>query len=339
MRVQFSKNGSYLWKKEKHKHFFDWLGKELGYKEMDDWYNVTKEDIYKHGGVGLLSHHYGDSPSRALQLVYPAHNWIPWRFGYTPRGFWNKQENHRKFFDWLGKQLGYEKMDDWYNVTKEDIHKHGGVGLLNQYYNSSSSKALQAIYPEHNWIPWRFGYTPHGFWETKDNHRRFFDWLGKQLGYREMDDWYNVTLEDIYNHGGQGLLSDYYNSSPSKALQAVYPENYWMLWRFHIAPRGLWSSVQGVKEHERQLLEWLGKQLEICHLDEWYRISLSDIRKIAPLSIIDSHRSLGRMLQSAYPHHQWDISKLLKLGGPPKAAQRTIAKAVKRLFPGEGNAF
>ena len=38
--------------------------------------------------------------------------------------------------------------------------------------------------------------------------------------------------EDIYKNGGQGLLTGYYNGSPSKALLSVYPEHNWELERF-----------------------------------------------------------------------------------------------------------
>src|SRR5205823_4894798 len=78
-----------------------------------------------------------------------------------PRGFWKVKENHKKFFDSLGTKLGYKSMEDWYKVTQEDIHKHGGRGgLLCIYYNGSPSLALESIYPEHNWELERFKNKP-----------------------------------------------------------------------------------------------------------------------------------------------------------------------------------
>ena len=47
----------------------------MNYKSMDDWYNVTTERIHKNGGGGLLSTYYNNSPSSALQNIYPQHNW------------------------------------------------------------------------------------------------------------------------------------------------------------------------------------------------------------------------------------------------------------------------
>src|SRR5688500_5103672 len=103
----------------------------------------------------------------------------------TPRNL-PQQTDNRRFFDWLGEQLGYKHMDDWYRVTLKDIYKHGGKGILYRCYNGSPSKALQTVYPEHNWTLWRFGRTPKGFWEKSENRRNFFDWLAHHLGFKEM---------------------------------------------------------------------------------------------------------------------------------------------------------
>src|SRR5689334_5154791 len=65
-----------------------------------------------------------------------------------------------KFFDWLGEHLGHKSMDDWYNVAKYNIYDNGGSGLLDYYYNSSPSKALKSVYPQHNWVAERFRNKP-----------------------------------------------------------------------------------------------------------------------------------------------------------------------------------
>ena len=101
-----------MWAYSTVSKFFNWLGKQLGYKEMTDWYNVTKEDIQKHGGAGLLASNYGDSPSKALKGVYPEHNWMLWNFNVIPMRYWGNGENQRTFFQWLGIQLGFEKLSN-----------------------------------------------------------------------------------------------------------------------------------------------------------------------------------------------------------------------------------
>ena len=81
----------------------------------------------------MLDSFYNGSPSQALQAVYPEHEWLPWKFSNSPKGFWKKKENQKKFFDWLGKELGYKTLDDWYNITTSTIDKHGGGSMLDSF--------------------------------------------------------------------------------------------------------------------------------------------------------------------------------------------------------------
>jgi len=46
-----------------------------------------------------------------------------------------------------------------------------------------------------------------------------------------MDDWYNATVEDIYENGGKRVLW-YFHGSPSSALTTVYPEHSWDMKQF-----------------------------------------------------------------------------------------------------------
>lgn len=126
-------------------------------------------------------------------------------FVRVPKSLWSKENNRRQFFDWLGKQLGYKNMDDWYSINMNDIAKFGGDGLMSHYYNNSPSSALLSVYPEHNWdfkkfvgVPKRlwqnknhsrekfFGkgceQAPHSYWTKIENRVQFFTWLGLELG-------------------------------------------------------------------------------------------------------------------------------------------------------------
>lgn len=261
--------------------FFTWIAGKIGYNSMDDWYNITLEDIcnYQHG-KDLMYHYFSGSPFVALQLAYPDHNWLPWKFRKTPKRFWAKRENHLSFFCWLGKELGYQSMDDWYNVTHDDIHRHGGFHLL-QHYDDCLLTALQSVYPEHKWIPWKFGQTPKGYWGQHPNQFRYIKWLGEQLGYQAVDDWYKVTQEDIYSYGGGGLLVDYYNNSPSKLLESMYPDHNWIPWKFGQTPKQFWKHLLEDPAEKRKLLNWLSERLGVRELSDWYRVSLTQIRHYA----------------------------------------------------------
>ena len=36
------------------------------------------------------------------------------------------------------------------------------------------------MYPDYNWLPWRFERVPRHFWEDKKNQRNFLDWFAIQ---------------------------------------------------------------------------------------------------------------------------------------------------------------
>ena len=55
----------------------------------------------------------------------------------------------------------------------------------------------------------------------RENQRNFLDEFGKQLGFKQMNDWYNITSKKIIENGGSGLLNKYGNS-PSKLIMSIY---------------------------------------------------------------------------------------------------------------------
>src|SRR4051812_32692542 len=64
--------------------------------------------------------------------------------------YWKNHSNQKDFFDRLAVQLKVKILDDWYSITRKDILRCGGSPLLHRH-GGSMSKALQAVYPEHNW--------------------------------------------------------------------------------------------------------------------------------------------------------------------------------------------
>ena len=95
--------------------------------------------------------------------------------------------------------------------------KVGGTSLL-LLHNSSLMQILNAVYPEHNWIPWEFTRVPAKYWEDVKNQRKFMDWAGKALGIKETNDWHNVVNQvkflvhlEIYSF--QGLHKSWRNYS------------------------------------------------------------------------------------------------------------------------------
>jgi hypothetical protein len=54
-----------------------------------------------------------------LATVFPEHPWLPWRFNLPPKYYWDGVKNIKKFFDWAGKQLNVNEINDWYKVSRK----------------------------------------------------------------------------------------------------------------------------------------------------------------------------------------------------------------------------
>lgn len=198
---------------------------ELGYKNLEDFYNISSDTISKLGGKALIEKVYDGSLIKSLQSIYPNHKWFPWKFqGHISRGFWDHPDSQKTFMKWVGEELGYKNMEDWYKVTHADIAEKGGRAFLEKFGNSPT-KLLQSVFPEHDWMTWRHQVVPHGYWEVVENQRDFVDWAGKTLGLKKMEDWYKVTKKEIEKLGGNTLLHRY--GSPFKLIGSMYPEHNW----------------------------------------------------------------------------------------------------------------
>jgi hypothetical protein len=199
--------------------FLDKLRKSIEVREMEEWYSLTVEEMCKHGGRDIVAK-YG-SPLQFMRSVLPGYDWIPWKFRQVPKGFWANVDNQRQYFDWLGNTLGFKVLEDWYKISREDIVKYQGAHLLTRY-QTSPIKALQTIYSQHIWLPWKFARVSTGFWEDIGNQKKFVEWLGKQLNVTSMEGWYRVSLRQIrkwapttaFQYNGFGTLLK--NTYPGK---------------------------------------------------------------------------------------------------------------------------
>jgi hypothetical protein len=127
---------------------------------------------------------------------------------------------------------------------------------------------ISAVYPEHEWVPWRFNQVSKGFWNNMENQKQTMAYVAKQLNIKDLNEWYGVTVSQVEKIAGSGLLN-VYNNSLIKLLQSVYPEHPWQVWKFAQVPRGFWDS----NENQREYLRVLQEQLNISKLSDWHSVS------------------------------------------------------------------
>jgi hypothetical protein len=291
-----------------HKLYATWLGKKLGYEKIEDWYQISSETINKYYGSGLIKCYQG-SPSLFLKSVFPEYNWFEWKFKQVSQHFWKNIENHKLYANWLGEILGYEKLEDWYNISTEKICQNNGGGLLTRHYDGSPYKFLQSVLPYYKWLGWKFIITPYHFWNI-ETEKLYTIWLGEKLGYKNIDDWYNITRDLLINNFGGGYILKKYNGSPSKFVMSVFSEYDWLEWKFLVTQFHFWENVQ----NQIKYTNWLGKILGYETLEDWYnlRVELFKLNYGYTLIINYYNGSPYKFLKSLFPEYEWIKSKFPK---------------------------
>ena len=89
-------------------------------------------------------------------------------------------------------------------------------------YKGSPYRLLSAMYPDYEWLPWKFEKVPENFWNKFENIKWFMEWVGKQLGIKELNDWNKVTQKQVEILGGVTLLD---KKNLYQILSQVFPEH------------------------------------------------------------------------------------------------------------------
>ena len=79
---------------------------------------------------------------------------------------WDSRENQFQYMTWLGEHHGYTTMEDYYQVTTKIFIENYG-SLVTTYYNSSPILLLKSIYPEYEWLFWKFLSAPNNSWDSR----------------------------------------------------------------------------------------------------------------------------------------------------------------------------
>jgi len=130
------------------RRYLNWLADRLGYRRWEDWYKVRVKDFLRNRGISLLAE-YKTSPARALMDVFPGRNWCEWKFSQVTDGFWRQARNRHRYLHWLGRQLGFQRPADWYQIRHDDIASHHGSGLFTVY--PSLYDVMREFLPKLDW--------------------------------------------------------------------------------------------------------------------------------------------------------------------------------------------
>jgi hypothetical protein len=186
----------------------------------------------------------------------------------VPDGFWQDSQNRIAYMAWLGKTLNYSKPEDWFQITKNAFYENRGTGFLACNYGDSPIRALREYNEKLTKHEWLFRSVPQGFWYNKENRQRYIKWLGKELNYKNQEDWYQITGNAIDNRYGGRLLQGFYNGSVILFLRDNLPEYTWIEWKLRSTPTNFWKD----KANRLKYLEWLGEQLGFKCVTDYNRL-------------------------------------------------------------------
>ena len=160
---------SILWKNiELQKIALLWLGKKLGYTKREDWYNISKEKIKENELSGLLTYNEGGH-IKLIMSVFNDYTWLEWKFRVVPHNFWDNKENHKRYIIWLGKELGYTKIEHWYKISWYDFMMNYGCSICKKY--SPYYQIIIDTFPEYEWEIGKF--------KNLKTEGKIHDWLNE----------------------------------------------------------------------------------------------------------------------------------------------------------------
>jgi hypothetical protein len=133
--------------------------------------------------------------------------------------------HQRMIFDAMKPVLKIDNPEDWYNVTSKAAFQAGGQAVIRTHYDSSLTRALMSIYPEHEWHEWKFHRGPHGWWSSFENQHRYIQWLEKQVGITSLAQWYSIPQSILKNNHGSFVAF-----VTMRRLPTVYIFMYLIIW-------------------------------------------------------------------------------------------------------------
>eukprot|EP01114_Cavostelium_apophysatum_P014359 TRINITY_DN3702_c0_g1_i1.p1 TRINITY_DN3702_c0_g1~~TRINITY_DN3702_c0_g1_i1.p1 ORF type:complete len:614 (+),score=148.50 TRINITY_DN3702_c0_g1_i1:97-1938(+) len=284
----------YLRSENNQKEVVENIARSLHINALDDWYEVTNENIVNANVLrasDLLARH-SYSVVRLVTSTYPNHSWDLRRF--------RTSREARAMLERLGLLLGVKEHRDWYRVQKNDLIAVGGQTFLNlvQSFNGSYIEGLAAAFPEHDWQPWRFRKVTNKYWTLKGNQRLFFDHLSKNLKIRSTEDWYKVSSAQIEQLGGGSLLK-IYDGDIGAALRSAYPEHRWEEWRFDKLPKDFAENHPRVKA----MIAWGAQKLGVKQLDDWYQVTSHSMYELGFRSLVEKFGGVIPFVAHYYPEH------------------------------------
>ncbi len=231
-----------------------------------------------------------------------------------PKGYWKKNnrlilENIKIWIKWFEIHKNIRSLEDWYLINGTMINKSGSgffTSKAENSFNESIIILLKAIYPDYDWKEYKFNQTTQGWWSKKENRLLWLEDFRKLKNLDNLDDFYNIKVDDLKDQKGCGWIT-YYGESLINMLKDLYPEHVWYEWLFiGQVPKNFWKY----QINRLSFMKWLSIELNCHSAEEWYDIPCSTISIYGGGLYVHYYgNSYAKMIIELNPHLSFDKRK------------------------------
>ena len=248
---------------------------ELKYKYKlntpEDWNSIVTNQIISNGGSGLLKKY---SMFELKCMACPEGKFI-FKDQQKPSGYWDDRDKVAKFLFEVQEKYDLNTPELWNSITHNQIASQGGSNLLKKY---SLFELKCMACPEGKSL---FSKKNSGYWEIKENVKKFLSEIQQKYNLNSPDDWNSITYKHIYSHGGRRLLN-LYSINELKCMGCPDGE---LL--FKNPPKH--SSFWEIKDNVLQFLEELKVILNLNTPEDWNSITRKQIQLHGGSSLLSKY--------------------------------------------------
>ena len=187
--------------KENILNFLSLLGQKYKLETPEDWNLITRNYIISNGGSRLLAKY---SIFELKCMACPEGKSIFNNPRQPPR-YWENKENILNFLSVLKQKYKLESLEDWDSITQKHIQANGGSSLLVNY----SIYELKCMACPEGKSFFKNPKQKSGYWENKENIKKFLDDIRDKYKLKSPEDWNLVTQKHIKSNGGAALFPKY----------------------------------------------------------------------------------------------------------------------------------
>jgi very-short-patch-repair endonuclease len=263
------------WTPEVKRKALEDMGKKMRFTKMEDWYSVKQKDleIYNLKSLCMIPKYKGSIP-KLIMDVFTDYDWNILFFDRVPRRTYENPENIKLVLDTLMKEKGWTKLEDLYKVSEDDLRRVGGAIFAT---HPTILSIVKTGYPEYDWKPYLFNFSPIGYWDNFENQKLVIKDLETKFNIKTPIEWINIISNRFLKENNlETLLHDKYNSSCINLITTIYPELKDNLLSFNKLPKNFWKDEENIK----YILQKVKKELNIAIPEEWYDISSFDVQRV-----------------------------------------------------------